>query len=184
MAIEYSDLAQHCVNMHATSTTEGLRKSAINMIRNGIFDCRSIRTGFVSKAGQRLKVKYLTKEHFHPRQASAYKIFEMLDSGASVEDITDFIIKVSHVHLVTKEENERLKKFQKLGSGYDTWEEQYKAAGIELVKMQYTVYIINGIEYDSLTEAAKANGCSTVTLKNRCLQDKRGNYPDWKCEIR
>ena len=46
------------------------------------------------------------------------------------------------------------------------------------------VYIINGIEYDTLTAAAEANDCSMITAKNRCTQDKRGKFPDWKCEIR
>lgn len=109
------------------------RKMAINGIRNQLFDCPSTNSGLVSEKGQHLKKADLVKEHFYPRQASAHKMFEMLDAGATKDEIVDFIAMVCQVHHVIKEENEALKQYQKIGSGYSTWEEQYEAAGISLV---------------------------------------------------
>ena len=189
MSQKYYDLAENCMNLHAGSRhSESLRLSAINLIRNGIFDCPIIFTGFVSKKGQHLKVSDLVKEHFYPRQASAHKMFEMLDAGATKEELVAFIIKVCQVHYVTKEENEALKKFQRIGSGYDTWEEQYEAAGIELVPYvrktaKKYVYIIEGIRYSGILDVMKKYNCSLATVNNRCVKDKRGLYPDWKREL-
>jgi hypothetical protein len=164
------------------------RQMMISAFRNVIFDCPIIFTGFVSKKGQHLKVSELVKEHFYPRQASAHKMFEMLDAGVTKEELTAFIIKVCQVHYVTKEENEALKKFQKIGSGYDTWEEQYEAAGIELVPYvrktaKKYMYIIEGVRYNNILDVMKKYNCSQGAVNNRCLKDKRGLYPDWKREL-
>jgi hypothetical protein len=89
---------------------------------------------------------------------------------------------------VTKEENEALKPYQKIGSGYDTWEEQYEAVGIKLVPYvrktaRKYMYIIDGIVYKGAKDAMRAHTCSLAVLNNRCIKDKRGNYPNWKREL-
>jgi hypothetical protein len=189
MSDSYSILAKITLTLHSVhgSDPDG-RKCAIGLIRNGIFDCPSIFTGLVSEKGQHLKSSQLVKEHFHPRQASAYKMFEMLDAGATVDELVVFLKKVCQVNYVTKEENEALKPYQKIGSGYDTWEEQYEAVGIKLV--QYVrktarkyMYIIDGIVYKGAKDAMRAHTCSLAVLNNRCIKDKRGNYTDWKREL-
>jgi hypothetical protein len=109
------------------------RKTMIDGFRNILFDSPRTFSGFVSEKGQHLKANELVKEHFYPRQASAYKMFEMLDAGVTKDELINFIKMVCQVHYVTKDENEDLKSYQKLGSGYNTWEEQYAAAGIKLV---------------------------------------------------
>ena len=130
----YETLANCIIGNHAMfRDMPEERKMAINGIRNQIFDCPSTNSGLVSEKGQHLKKVNLVKEHFYPRQASAHKTFEMLDAGATKDEIVDFIAMVCQVHHVTKEENETLKRYQKIGSGYHTWEEQYAAAGITLV---------------------------------------------------
>lgn len=164
------------------------RKMMISAFRNVIFDCPSIPSELVSKKGQHFKKSQLVKEHFYPRQASAYRMFEMLDAGVTFNELVAFIKKVCQVHYVTKEENIALIPYQKRGSGYDTWEEQYKAAGIELVpyvrkSTKKYVYIIEGIQYSGILDVMKKYNCSRATVKNRCLKDKRGLYPDWKREL-
>ena len=61
---------------------------------------------------------------------------------------------------------------------------EYEAASIHLVKKIKTVYIIDGIEYDTLSDVARAWDITLPTVKNRIYNDKRGNYPTWKSEER
>jgi len=97
-----------------------------------------------------------------------------------------FIKKVCQVNYVTNEENIALKPYQKLGSGYDTWEKQYEAVGIKLVpyvrkkpiRKQKHVYIINDIEYKSSKEAADANSCKIQDVYNRCKSQSK-KYVGW-----
>ena len=189
MSQKYETLANCVIDNHRLYKNKpDERQMMIGAFRNVLFDCPSIPSGFVSKKGQHLKRAQLTKEHFYPRQASAHKMFDMLDAGATKDDLVAFIKKVCQVHYVTKEENIALIPYQKRGSGYDTWEEQYEAAGIELVPYvrktaKKYVYIIEGIRYSGILDVMKKYNCSLATVKNRCLKDKRGLYPDWKREL-
>jgi hypothetical protein len=132
---KYAALANVVIGNHSLFWDKPLeRQIAINGIRNQLFDSPSTFSGLVSERGQHLKTSELVKEHFYPRQASAYKMFEMLDAGATKDEIVNFIKMSCQVHYVTEEENNALKPFQKLGSGYDTWEEQYAAVVIDGVK--------------------------------------------------
>jgi len=187
MSKKYETLARIVISNHAAHGHDpDERHMAIGLIRNGIFDCPAIDSGLVSEKGQHLKKSELTKEHFHPRQASAFKMFEMLDAGATFDDLVAFIKKVCQVNYVTNEENIALKPYQKLGSGYDTWEKQYEAVGIKLVpyvrkkpiRKQKHVYIINDIEYKSSKEAADANFCKIQDVYNRCKSQSK-KYVGW-----
>lgn len=130
----YSDLADCVIENHLIFQNKpDHRKIMIGGFRNCLFDSPSTDSGLVSEKGQHFKKSELVKEHFHPRQASAYKMFEMLDASASKKELVDFIKMVCQVHRVTKEENIALKPYQKLGSGYNTSEEQYAAVPINLV---------------------------------------------------
>jgi len=189
MSKKYETLARIVISNHAAHGHDpDERHMAIGLIRNGIFDCPAIDSGLVSEKGQHLKKSELTKEHFYPRQASAFKMFEMLDAGATFDDLVAFIKKVCQVHYVTNEENIALKPYQKLGSGYDTWEEQYDAVGIKLVpyvrkkpiRKQKYVYIIHKIEYNSKSEAAAAHDCSEQDIYYRCITSTSKKYCDWK----
>ena len=187
MSKKYETLARIVISNHAAHGHDpDERHMAIGLIRNGIFDCPAIDSGLVSEKGQHLKKSQLTKEHFYPRQASAFKMFEMLDASATFDDLVAFIKKVCQVHYVTNEENIALKPYQKLGSGYDTWEEQYDAVGIKLVpyvrkkpiRKQKYVYIINDIEYKSSKEAADANSCKIQDVYYRCKSQSK-KYTGW-----
>jgi hypothetical protein len=75
--------------------------------------------------------------------------------------------------------------FQKNVVKYPTWQDQYAAAGIELVpyikktKKKY-VYIIHGIEYNNLSAAAVKNNCTEADVYYRCVTSKSKKYCDWK----
>ena len=130
----YGLLANAAISLHEGSKNcPKQRAFNIRQVCNGLYDTPSTHTGLVSEEGQHLRKSDLVEEHFFPRTPSAHKMFEMLDAGATREDLIEYIKMVCQVHLVTKDENSRLRPFQKLGSGYDTWEEQYAAAKIKLV---------------------------------------------------
>ena len=130
----YELLANAAISLHAgAGTCPKQRAFNIRQVCNGLYDTPSTHTGLVSEKGQHLKKSELVEEHFHARTPSAHKMFEMLDVGATKEELIEYIKMVCQVHLVTSDENKALRPFQKLGSGYDTWEEQYAAAKIKLV---------------------------------------------------
>jgi len=161
------------------------RNRAIGLITDGIYQCKPVHSGLVSKSAAHLTVSKITKEHYHSRKRCARKIFAMLDEGATIDQLTDFIIEACSVHYVTKAENNLLVRYQKDIENYPTWQDQYAAAGIELVpyvkkSVKKYVYIIDGIEYTSSKEVAKAYSVSSATVDHRCTKDRRGNYPEWK----
>jgi hypothetical protein len=140
----YALLADAAINLYnspKTKTCPKQRAFNIRQVCNGLYDTPSTHTGLISEEAhallhdeeQDIKKSDLVKEHFYPRTTSAYKIFEMLDAGATEDELIEFIEMVCQVHLVAKDENSRLRPFQKRGSGYDTWEEQYAAAKIKLI---------------------------------------------------
>lgn len=189
MSIKYQALANCVMSLHAAHKNDPAERAmAINMIRNGIFDCPAIFSGLVSEKGQHLKVSELTKEHFYPRQASAHKMFAMLDAGATADDLIDYIKTVCQVHYVTKEENEALRQYQKIGSGYNTPEEQYGAVPVNLVpyvrkkpvRKQKYIYTIYGVVYNSKSEAAAAHNCSEQDVYYRCVTSTSKKWFEWK----
>jgi hypothetical protein len=140
----YALLADAAINLYnspKTKTCPKQRAFNIRQVCNGLYDTPSTHTGLISEEAHALlhdeeldiKKSDLVEEHFYPRTTSAYKIFEMLDAGATEDELIEYIEMVCQVHLVAKDENSRLRPFQKRGSGYDTWEEQYAAAKIKLI---------------------------------------------------
>lgn len=161
------------------------RKRAIGLITDGIYQCKPVHSGLVSKSAQHLTVSKITKEHYHSRKRCARKIFAMLDEGATEDQLTDFIIEACSVHYVTNAENRLLVRYQKDIENYPTWQDQYAAAGIELIpyvkkSVKKYVYIINGIEYKNVSDVMETYGCTMSTVNNRCVKDKRGKFPTWK----
>lgn len=161
------------------------RNRAIGLITDGIYQCKPVHSGLVSKSAAHLTVSKITKEHYHSRKRCARKIFAMLDEGATIDQLTDFIIEACSVHYVTKAENNLLVRYQKDIENYPTWRDQYAAAGIELVpyvkkSVKKYVYIINGIEYKNVSDVMETYKCTMSTVNNRCVKDKRGRFPTWK----
>lgn len=135
-------------------------------------------SGFISKAALTMKEKnpqYIpTKEHYFGRRASADKIYEQLEKGKTVKRIFNVIMSRSRVHYTTAAENELLKKYSHL-----PWRDAYKAAGIELVPYrpkrgrQPKGVQFKDIVYNSPSEAAKAVGKSTQTIRNYCIDQNK-----------
>jgi hypothetical protein len=127
-----------------------------------------------------------TDDHYFGRKSSGILLYQYALRGASIKRLAYIIASRSRCHQVTSEQNTELKKHDTRGllKPMPVIKAEYASAGIEMIKKQIPVYIINDIEYDTLTEAAAAHNISSVTVKNRCTQDKRGNFPTWKCEIR
>ena len=138
----YTLLANSAIYQYnGSKTCPEQRQFNIRQVSNGLYDTPSTHTGLISEKAhillhdeeKNIKKSDLVEEHFYPRTQSAYKIFEMLDAGATKEELIEYIKMVCQVHLVTSDENKDLRPFQKRGSGYDTWEEQYAAAKIKLI---------------------------------------------------
>lgn len=142
-------------------------------------------SGFISAEALKSS-KTPTYDHYFGRKSSGMLVYMYALRGASIKRLAYIIASRSRCHKVTSEENTELKKHDSKGllKPKPVVASEYVNANIQLIKEQIPVYIINGIEYDTLTAAAEANGCSMITAKNRCTQDKRGKFPDWKCEIR
>lgn len=185
MSDNYRILAKLATTLHAAHGNEpDERYRAIGLITDGIYQCKPVHSGLVSKSAEHLTVSKITKEHYHSRKRCARKIFAMLDEGATLDQLTDFIIEACSVHYVTKAENHLLVRYQKDIENYPTWQEQYAAAGIELVpyikkSVQKYVYIIDEIEYKNLNEAAEANNCKITDVYYRCITSKSKKYSNW-----
>jgi len=167
------------------------KRELVDDICDTLYHCRSIKSGKISVEAQKLldskkitKSK-LTKEHFFSRKKSAYKIYDAAMHGASRQRILAMIKSRCRVHLVTRKENEALKKFQKkeVQHLYPTWREEYNAAGIKLLNEQSLkkkyVYNIEGLCYNNLLEIAKAYNISSETARYRVLKNIH-KWRDWQ----
>ena len=128
-------------------------------------------------------------EHFHSRTNSSVEFMRHCQSGRFRLDRLNraaaFIKSRARVHTVTRKENTDLIPIQ---NGKDTaslhWRQQYALIGISKMVdkpnlSQKYIYKIDGTVYYSAIDAAIANGCSTMTLNSRCINDKRRKYPNW-----
>lgn len=127
-----------------------------------------------------------TNDHYFGRKSSGVLVYMNALRGASVKRLAYIIASRSRCHKVTSEENTELKKHdsKQLLKPKPMIAAEYVSANIQMTKEETVIYIINGIEYDTLVEAAKANDCAPMTIKKRCMEDKRGKFPGWKYEIR
>ena len=88
----YELLANAAISLHAgAGTCPKQRAFNIRQVCNGLYDTPSTHTGLVSEEGQHLKKSELVEEHFHARTPSAHKMFEMLDVGATKEELIEYI---------------------------------------------------------------------------------------------
>jgi len=142
-------------------------------------------TGYISLEALKLK-KTPTNDHYFGRKSSGMLVYMYALRGASIKRLAYIIASRSRCHKVTSEENTELKKHdsKNLLKTKPMVVSEYVNANIQLTKEKIPVYIINEIEYNTQTEAAKVHNCSVQTVVNRCVTDKRGKFPNWKCEIR
>ena len=130
-----------------------------------------------------------TEEHFITRTNTCRQICEAhLEGILTSELLYDLLDKGRKVHYTTEDDNIRLRPYQQDLDTYPTWEEQYEAAGIELVedpgmfgnKSYY--YEIDGEVYRDVNEAAAALGVHAKTIKARCFKGKEG-YKEYSYNI-
>lgn len=127
-----------------------------------------------------------TDDHYFGRKSSGILLYRYALRGASIKRLAYIIASRSRCHQVTSAENTELKKHdtRSLLKPKPVQQAEYAAAKITMIKKKITVYIIDDIEYNTLTDAALAHNVGLITVKNRCTQDKRGKFPTWKCEIK
>lgn len=159
-------------------------KGMVSAIKEIIYSCPEIHSGYVSETAKDYLSKHVCKEHFYSRTQSAKKIINYMETGilneAKLERFENFLKSRSRVHYVTSEENRNLIKYQ-----YDEalvhWKHQYDAAGVKLVKWDKNPnkykYCIDGIEYMSPTEIAAKYNIATSTVTKRCLSP---NFTTWE----
>lgn len=134
------------------------------------------------------KGKY-TGEHFITRTNTCRQICEAYVAGTLTDELLYTLLDEGRsVHYTTEDDNIRLRPYQKDLENYPTWEEQYKAAGIELVEdpgmfgNKRFYYEINGVVYRDINEAAAAIGVIPKTIKTRCFKGKEG-YKEYSYNI-
>lgn len=127
-----------------------------------------------------------TDDHYFGRKSSGILLYRYALRGASIKRLAYIIASRSRCHQVTSDQNTKLKKYDTRGllKPKPVQQAEYAAAKITMIKKKITVYIIDDIEYNTLTDAAQAHNVGLITVKNRCTQDKRGKFPNWKCEIK
>jgi hypothetical protein len=126
-----------------------------------------------------------TDDHYFGRKSSGILLYRYALRGASIKRLAYIIASRSRCHQVTSTENTELKKHDThaLLKPKPVQQAEYEAAKIIMVKKKITMYIIDDIQYSTLTDAALAHNVGLMTVKNRCTRDKRGKFPNWKCEI-
>ena len=121
---------------------EDLIKYHGRSISNDLYDLPFIFTGMESKQCVRIKnidPSYKpVEEHLWPRQWCGEYIVRMFldhEKQFTISELVKLVYRYSHVHYVTKEENQLLRPYQKV-STFESPEESYKLAGIEMVRTQ------------------------------------------------
>lgn len=142
-------------------------------------------SGLISVEG--MKQKNPTKDHFTGRKASGRLILKKIMAGHSVQRIAAILAWSTRVHYVSRQENEELKKVdtKKTIKSRRVVQWEYSQVVSQMVpfkprRKQKNVYIIHGIEYNSLGEGAAANNCKTTDVYYRCITSKSKKYCDWK----
>jgi hypothetical protein len=127
-----------------------------------------------------------TDDHYFGRKSSGILLYRYALLGASIKRLAYIIASRSRCHQVTSGENTELKKHDTRGllKPKPVQQAEYATAKIIMIKKKITMYIIDDIEYNTLTDAALAHNVGLITVKNRCTQDKRNKFPNWKCEIK
>jgi hypothetical protein len=154
-------------------------KSMVGTIKDVIYQCPYVHSGYASEEAYELQYKDICKEHYFSRTQSAKKMIELMEKGIlnpkRMDRFESFFKSRARVHYVTPKENNHLIKFQK-DENLTHWKAQYEAAGIKLKKWDKTppkyVYKIDGVEYTLPSEVATKYKCHKDTVIARCNSDK------------
>lgn len=168
----------------------------ILMLSYGDVDTKA--SGFVSKelvnyhapTKQYFRKGKYTEEHFITRTNTCRQVCNAYLEGKLTDDFLYSLLDSGRmVHYTTEEDNVKLRVYQQDLENYPTWEEQYAAAGIELVEdpgMFGTgkyYYEIDGKVYKNVNEAAEGEGCHPRTIKGRSYNPKFPNYVELEYAI-
>jgi hypothetical protein len=165
---------------------ETTREYFAEMFAQLIFKCPKLRSGLISNAGrlQKTSKKDATADHYRGRKGSGFALYDQAMKGASIERLTTLLASRSRVHLVSKQENMRLREYasQNPYKSKRQIEKEYLDLGIILFefiakKPRKYDYHIEGVIYTSVKEVKKLFNISTDCLTGRC---KSKNYPDWQ----
>lgn len=157
--------------------------SMVSTIKDVIYQCPDVHSGWASETAYEMKYKDICKEHYFSRTQSAKKMIELMQKGILNENRLDrfesFVKSRARVHYVTSKENVNLVKYQK-DENLTHWKQQYDAAGIKLKKWDksppvYT-YNIEGVDYKLVSEVANKYGIHKDTVISRCNSEKE----QWK----
>jgi hypothetical protein len=123
-----------------------------------------------------------TEEHFITRTNTCRKLCYAYLDGTLTDMLMEEILDYGRqVHYTTEDENMALRRYQD-NPDYPTWEEQYAAAGVELVEDPGTFgsakyyYEIGDKVYKNINEAADGEGVHPRTIKSRSRNDKFETY--------
>lgn len=175
------------IKSNGKENCERTREHFAEMFAQLIFNCPKLRSGLISKAGrlQKTSKKDATADHYRGRKGSGFALYDQAMKGASIERLTVLLASRSRVHLVSKEENMRLRKYasQNPYKSKRQIEKEYLDLGIILFefvskkKPSKYDYHIEGVIYTSIKEIKKLFNISADCLTGRC---KSKNYPDWQ----
>lgn len=146
-------------------------------------------------------LEFITKDHPIGRTTSALQAFKKIESGEfNLDNIEHFVAWIEtqcQTIYTTKEENQKLKRFQTEEYKDLSNEERYHLAGLinkpciscfiekpdmrKIKKKPHKyIYIIHGIVY-TRDEACEKFNITPTRLTNNCVgPDKRGNYTEWQ----
>lgn len=152
-------------------------KFVTGLIAEGLHRMKPIHTGLISEAASKKGVK-ICKEHFFGRLASAKLIMQKIaEDKWSDERLVCLIKSRSRVHYTTSAENMTLRNYDHL-----YWREAYKAAGIKLIpfvpRNKKYIYNIEGIEYNSIQDAAKHYNITADVARYRS-DSKSPKWANW-----
>lgn len=153
----------------------------VTTIPSGLISEKLIKTH--KPTNRKYRTSNVTHEHYKTRTETCNQICDEYLSGNLTEERLKYLIYEGRkVHFVTSQENIDLCVFQQ-DEKYSTWQEQYKAAGINLVDDVETFgtkiywYKIEGEIFADRSEVIDKYSCSASTISNRCKSEK---FPDWE----
>lgn len=133
---DYIAYADYTIRRFKAVQTEYDAVYFVRELSIAIFDMRARLSGYVSKQNAHKRKGDLVWEHYFSRKKSAVLIYNLLKTRKNItaKRIAAVMMSRNRVHLVSKEENQLLRKYQHSSKNYKTWRQEYAAAGIELVK--------------------------------------------------
>ena len=161
-------------------------------IANNIYDTRPVKySGLVSESmidDHGWRKPGAVQEHYVSRMRAATELVnQYIANGFTLSSayILEWLERVREVHLTSRAENNRLRRFQKDYSL--TPEQQYAMAGVNKLEKDpgpapswyYKTDIINGVVYSNIRDASLSAGVDYEILRKRCSSPAK-KWADWQ----